>query len=149
VSHLAAPRRVKPALVRCLSVTAALLLAAGALSVSVTQVAASSPSAAASAGAASTAPHGFLDDSTTGAGTSTSTGGVQPSATGTPTVAAGFSSSVIFSGLDHPTAVRFASDGSVWVILKTGQILAYSSLSATTPTVFADIVMFVTGYFVP
>ena len=75
-------------------------------------------------------PHTFLDDSSTGP----ISGGVQPSATGTPTLAAGFNSSVVIAGLDHPTAVRFASDGSVWVIQKSGQILRYSSLSATTPT---------------
>ena len=87
-------------------------------------------------------PHTFLDDSSTGP----ISGGVQPSATGTPTLAAGFNSSVVIAGLDHPTAVRFASDGSVWVIQKSGQILRYSSLSATTPTVFADLSAEVNAY---
>ena len=87
-------------------------------------------------------PHGFLDDSTTGPILT----GPHPAATGTPTLATGFSSSPVFTGLTNPTAVRFASDGSAWVILKTGKILRYSSLSATTPTVFADLSAEVNSY---
>ena len=80
-------------------------------------------------------PHGFLDDSTTG----TPGGGISPAVTTPPTLAPGFSSSIVLSGLTNPTAVRFASDGSVWVTQKNGKIMRYSSLSATTPTVFADL----------
>ncbi len=88
-----------------------------------------------SASADASDPHGFLDDSSTGPVPT----GPHPAATGTPTLAAGFTSSVIFSGLSNPTAVRFASDGSVWVIQKSGKVLRYSSPVATTPTVFADL----------
>jgi glucose/arabinose dehydrogenase len=42
-------------------------------------------------------------------------------------------------GLDEPTALRFASDGKVFVAQRTGQILVYDSLSDSTPTVFADL----------
>ena len=107
---------------------------------------AAAPAAAAltvtSASADPAEPHEFLDDSATGP----SLGGVQPAATGTPTFANGFGSTTVFSGLDHPTAVRFASDGSVWVIKKTGQVLRYSSINATTPTVWADLSAEVNSY---
>jgi glucose/arabinose dehydrogenase len=104
--------------------------------------AAQSDLAATSASHDPSEPHGFLDDSTTGPVRT----GVQPAATGTPALATGFSSSVIFAGLDHPSAVRFASDGSVWVILKTGKILRYSNITTTTPTVFADLSAEVNSY---
>jgi PKD repeat protein len=55
------------------------------------------------------------------------------------TVATGFTESVVFSGLSEPTAVRFASDGRVFVAEKSGLIKVFASLSATTPTIFADL----------
>ena len=52
---------------------------------------------------------------------------------------AGFQESVVFSGLDKPTAFQFASDGRVFVAEKSGLIWVYSSLTAGTPSVFADL----------
>jgi glucose/arabinose dehydrogenase len=51
----------------------------------------------------------------------------------------GFSEQVVFSGLANPTAVRFASDGRVFVAEKNGRIKVFDSLADTTPTVFADL----------
>ena len=45
----------------------------------------------------------------------------------------------IWSGLDKPTAVRFASDGRAFVSQKGGIIKAYDSVSDTTPTTVADL----------
>jgi glucose/arabinose dehydrogenase len=45
----------------------------------------------------------------------------------------------IWSGLDRPTAVRFSSDGRVFVAEKSGQIWVYASLTAAAPTLFADL----------
>jgi glucose/arabinose dehydrogenase/regulation of enolase protein 1 (concanavalin A-like superfamily) len=52
---------------------------------------------------------------------------------------AGFQDTVVFSGLTKPTAVAFASDGRVFVAEKSGLIKVFASLTATTPTVFADL----------
>ncbi len=52
---------------------------------------------------------------------------------------AGFSDTLIFSGLNKPTAARFASNGKVFVAEKGGRILLFDSLTDTTPTVFADL----------
>ena len=55
-------------------------------------------------------------------------------------VPAGFRDEAVFTGLDHPMAVAFASDGSVFVAEKRGTILRLlDSLTDTTPTVFADL----------
>jgi glucose/arabinose dehydrogenase len=51
----------------------------------------------------------------------------------------GFTESVAFSGLDAPTAVRFASDGRVVVAEKSGVIKQFDGLSDSTPTVIADL----------
>jgi glucose/arabinose dehydrogenase/regulation of enolase protein 1 (concanavalin A-like superfamily) len=58
---------------------------------------------------------------------------------GGATLPAGFQETLVFSGLTHPTNVRFASDGRVFVAEKSGLIKVFSSLSATTPTIFADL----------
>src|SRR3954451_19026429 len=50
-----------------------------------------------------------------------------------------FQESVVFSGLDHPTDIRFAPDGRVFVAQRNGVIKVFSSLTATTPTTFADL----------
>ena len=50
----------------------------------------------------------------------------------------GFQKTTVISGLDAPTAVQFASDGRVFVAEKSGLIKVFASLSATTPTIFAD-----------
>ena len=51
----------------------------------------------------------------------------------------GFSEATIFSGLTNPTAVRFASDGRVFVAEKSGLIKVFDSLSDPQPDLFADL----------
>src|SRR3954451_8947525 len=51
----------------------------------------------------------------------------------------GFSESAVFSGLRHPTAIRFTRDGRVFVAEQRGVIKVFDSLKDTTPTVFADL----------
>ncbi len=51
----------------------------------------------------------------------------------------GFQESVVFSGLSNPTAVRFSSDGRVFVAEKSGLIKVFDSLGDPTPVVFADL----------
>jgi PKD repeat protein/glucose/arabinose dehydrogenase len=60
-------------------------------------------------------------------------------ATSLAALPANFQESIVFSGLNHPTAVRFASDGRVFVAEKSGLIKVFDNLSDTTPTVFADL----------
>jgi glucose/arabinose dehydrogenase len=55
------------------------------------------------------------------------------------TLPSGFQESTVISGLTAPTAVRFASDGRVFVAQKNGLVLEYDSLSDTTPTTVADL----------
>jgi glucose/arabinose dehydrogenase len=55
------------------------------------------------------------------------------------TLPPGFRETVVFSGLTQPTAVRFASDGRVFVAEKRGVIKVFDSLTDTTPVVFADL----------
>jgi glucose/arabinose dehydrogenase/PKD repeat protein len=52
---------------------------------------------------------------------------------------AGFQESVAFSGLDHPTALRFSPDGRIFVAEKNGRIKVFDNLADTTPTLFADL----------
>ena len=58
---------------------------------------------------------------------------------GAATLPTGFQDNTVFSGLDHPTAVRFAADGRVFVAQKNGIVKVFSSVSATTGTTFADL----------
>jgi glucose/arabinose dehydrogenase len=51
----------------------------------------------------------------------------------------GFSEQTVFSGLNNPTAVRFASDGRVFVAEKSGLVKVFDSLVDTQPAVFADL----------
>ena len=51
----------------------------------------------------------------------------------------GFQETTLFSGLNQPTVVKFASDGRVFVAEKSGLIKVFASLTATTPTTFADL----------
>lgn len=51
----------------------------------------------------------------------------------------GFQESIVFSGLVEPTVLAFASDGRVFVAEKSGLIKVFASLTATTPTIFADL----------
>ena len=55
-----------------------------------------------------------------------------------PTLPAGFQDQVALSGLTFPTAVRFASDGRVFVAEKSGLLEEFDSLSDSTPTQVAD-----------
>jgi glucose/arabinose dehydrogenase len=57
----------------------------------------------------------------------------------TATLPSGFQESIVFSGLTNPTALRFASDGRVFVAEKSGLLKVFSSLTASTPTVVADL----------
>jgi glucose/arabinose dehydrogenase len=51
----------------------------------------------------------------------------------------GFSERTVFSGLTNPSAVRFASDGRVFVAEKSGLVKVFDSLSDSQPDVFADL----------
>jgi glucose/arabinose dehydrogenase len=62
----------------------------------------------------------------------------QPTAKGS-TLPSGFSDTVALSGLTNPVAVRFASDGRVFVAQKNGMIKVFSSLTDTAPVTFADL----------
>jgi glucose/arabinose dehydrogenase len=87
----------------------------------------------ASAGGDGTGPGGFLSDNA--AGRDAAAG----SAAAAATLPSGFQESIVFSGLTLPTAVRFASDGRVFVAEKSGLIQVFDSLSDTSPTTFADL----------
>jgi glucose/arabinose dehydrogenase len=50
-----------------------------------------------------------------------------------------FREEIIFSGLEGPSAVEFSADGRVFVAELSGLIKVFSNLSATVPTVFADL----------
>ena len=58
---------------------------------------------------------------------------------GAATLPAGFSESVVFSGLVNPTVVEFAADRRVFVAEKSGLIKVFDGLSDTTPTTVADL----------
>ena len=51
----------------------------------------------------------------------------------------GFQETVVFTGLSNPTQVRFLPDGRVLVAEKSGLIKMFASLTATTPTIVADL----------
>jgi glucose/arabinose dehydrogenase len=55
------------------------------------------------------------------------------------TLPAGFQETIVFSGLTEPTAVRFASDGRVFVAEKSGLIKVFPNVSTNTATVVADL----------
>jgi uncharacterized repeat protein (TIGR01451 family) len=70
-----------------------------------------------------------------------------PSTISAAVLTSNFQESIVFSnGLVHPTAVRFASDGRVFVAQQSGVIQVFASLSATTPTTFADLSTEVDNY---
>ena len=64
---------------------------------------------------------------------------VYPSAAAGQTLPAGFQQGAVFTGLTQPTAVKFASDGRVFVAEKSGLIKVFDNLSDPTPTIFADL----------
>jgi glucose/arabinose dehydrogenase len=59
--------------------------------------------------------------------------------TGSPGLLPGFQETVAFSGLTHPTSVRFSPDGRVFVAEKSGLIKVFDTLSDTSATVVADL----------
>lgn len=65
--------------------------------------------------------------------------GVAAACEPTPSPGGLFVDQVVISGLDQPTAVRFAADGRVFVAEKRGVVKVFDSLGDTTPTVFADL----------
>src|SRR5262245_53592293 len=56
-----------------------------------------------------------------------------------PTLPAGFTESVAFSGLTNPTAVRFAPDGRIVVAEKGGKVKVFDNFADTTPTTLVDL----------
>lgn len=50
-----------------------------------------------------------------------------------------FVEKVVFTGLTNPTVLEFSPDGRIFVGEKSGLIKVFSSLTDTTPTVFADL----------
>jgi glucose/arabinose dehydrogenase/regulation of enolase protein 1 (concanavalin A-like superfamily) len=58
----------------------------------------------------------------------------------------GFTDTVVFSGLTNPIAVRFASNGKVFVAEENGRIWFLDSLTDATPTLFADLRSKVNSY---
>jgi glucose/arabinose dehydrogenase len=53
--------------------------------------------------------------------------------------APGFTDSIVFSGLELPTSIQFASDGRVFVAEKAGVVKVFDDLADTTPDVFVDL----------
>ncbi|MDP8927611.1 MAG: PQQ-dependent sugar dehydrogenase [Actinomycetota bacterium] len=67
------------------------------------------------------------------------TAGVPSLPAGAETLPPNFEEQIVFSGLTNPTAVRFASDGRVFVAEKSGLIKVFDDLSDATATVVADL----------
>ncbi len=63
----------------------------------------------------------------------------EPTEAHAATLPPGFQESIVFSGLTNPTAVRFASDGRVFVAEKRGVIKVFDSLTDTSSDIFADL----------
>jgi uncharacterized repeat protein (TIGR01451 family) len=55
------------------------------------------------------------------------------------TLPPGFQESIVYSGLQEPTAVAFAPDGRVFVANKSGLIDVFDDIADTTPSLFADL----------
>lgn len=51
----------------------------------------------------------------------------------------GFQQTVVWSGLNQPTAIRFAPDGHVFVAEKSGIIKVFDGIADPTPKIFADL----------
>jgi glucose/arabinose dehydrogenase len=64
---------------------------------------------------------------------------VNTGAAGAATLPTGFQDSVVFSGIGSATAVRFASDGRVFVASKDGLLREFDSLTDSTPTTVLDL----------
>ena len=52
---------------------------------------------------------------------------------------AGFTDTVVMSGLTSPTVIEFGEDGRLWIAEKSGLIKVYDGFADATPTVFADL----------
>lgn len=65
-------------------------------------------------------------------------GGSQTTAVATAAPVAGFTDSIVISGLTNPSAMQFANDGRVVVTQKNGLVLVYPSLGAS-PIVAVDL----------
>ena len=121
---------------RALSLGLGLMLAAvQAATIIAPPVSAADPTATPSSSATPQAPPSRLF------GTSSGTSQARPAAPGpaVPVPAAGFDDTIVMSGLTRPVAIRFASDGSVFVAEKSGLIKMFSSLTDTSPIVVADL----------
>ncbi len=66
-------------------------------------------------------------------------GGDQTFRTGSAGLLPGFQETTAFSGVEAPTAVRFAPDGRIFVAEKPGAIKVFDGLGDTTPTVFVNL----------
>src|ERR1700760_3063522 len=58
----------------------------------------------------------------------------------------GFSDNVVLSGLNTPTNLEFAPDGTIFIAEKSGQIWSYKSFNDTQPTLVADLSSEVDNY---
>jgi glucose/arabinose dehydrogenase len=58
----------------------------------------------------------------------------------------GFQETAVLTGLDGPTAIRFAPDGRIFVAERDGRLLAFSGLGDTTPDVVVDLEPNVTSF---
>ena len=112
-----------------------LLVAAQAVTIAGSPVSAADPTPTPSASGTSETPPSRLF------GPSSGTNPAKPAAPepAAPVAAAGFDDTVVMSGLTRPIAIRFASDGSVFVAEKSGLIKMFSSLTDTSPVVVADL----------
>lgn len=63
----------------------------------------------------------------------------QASPAAATTLPTGFQEQIVFSGLNQPTNIEFASDGRIFVAEKGGAIKVYDNLADPTPTVFANL----------
>src|SRR5688572_7889356 len=63
------------------------------------------------------------------------------------TLPSGFTETVVMSGLETPTAVRFGPNGKVYVAEKAGVVKEFDGLADTTPRVVADLRTKVMDYF--
>jgi len=66
-------------------------------------------------------------------------GGDRTFRTGSPGMLPGFQETTVFSGLEAPTAVRFAPDGRIFVAEKPGGIKVFDGVGDTTPTPVASL----------
>ncbi|MFN8037412.1 MAG: PQQ-dependent sugar dehydrogenase [Acidimicrobiia bacterium] len=60
----------------------------------------------------------------------------EPGASAAAGVPSGFSDSAVITGLDQPTGFRFAPDGHVFVLEKTGRIKIFKNIDDANPTVY-------------